>query len=216
MGFNLDDFSKAGNGDWLLAFSDFNLNEDSMKMNPAGLNYIFSFGIGDKPSLQKIITAAEKTASQMGKDSVVNYVMNDKLFALSNEKSFATQYLNGNNTQFDFSDKISGHPVGFYFDIHKILTSFSNLKRHTDERREMLNQSLNTWNNVIGSGGEFKDGGFTFHAEVNLINKDTNSLKQLNKYFDKMYTIQETKKDSSTARLDSLLVPPPIDTVKVK
>jgi hypothetical protein len=75
---------------------------------------------------------------------------------------------------------------------------------------------LNTWNNLIASGGEFKDNGFTFHAEINLINKDTNSLNQINNYLDEMYRINEARKDRSTAKLDSLLVPPPIDTVNVK
>ena len=224
LGFTLDDFSKATNGDWLLAFSDFKINSDSTATNDSGrphggsidLNYIFSAGIGDKASLQKIVNAAKKTSSQMGKDSAVNYVMNDKVIAFGSSTSFANQYLAGNNNKFDFSDKISGHPVAFFLDIHKVLTAFSDLKSHTNERREMFNQSLNTWNNVIAYGGEFKEDGFTFHADINLINKDTNSLQQLNKYFDEIYSINEAKKDSSTAKLDSLLVPPPIDTVKVK
>ncbi len=123
MGFNLDDFSKATNGNWLLAFTDLNISDS---MHHPEFNYIFSAGIGNKASLEKILTAAKKTTSQMGKDSMINYVMNDKLFAQSNHTSFANQYLNGNsNTSFDFADKISGHPVAFYFDIHKLLSQFS-------------------------------------------------------------------------------------------
>jgi len=214
LGFTLDDFSKATNGNWLLAFSDFKMNPDTL--NKPGLNYVFSAGIGDKASLQKIVDAAKKTTSQLGKDSAVNYVMNDKVIAFGSSTSFANQYLAGNNNKFDFADKISGHPVAFFLDIHKILTEFSTLKTDHADRKEMLNQSLNTWNNIIASGGEFKDNGFTFHAEINLINKDTNSLKQLNNYLDEMYRINEARKDRSTAKLDSLLVPPPIDTVNVK
>ena len=66
LGFTLDDFSKATNGDWLLAFSDFKMNPDSL-LNKPGLNYIFSAGIGDKASLQKIIDAAEKNNFTNGK-----------------------------------------------------------------------------------------------------------------------------------------------------
>lgn len=214
MGFTLDDFSKATNGDWLLAFSDFKMNPDSI--SKPDLNYVFSAGIGDRTSLQKIIDATKKTSSQMGKDSAVNYVMNDKMIAFGSSTSFANQYLAGNNNKFDFSDKISGHPVAFFLDIHKILSEFSTLKTDHADRKEMLNQSLNTWNNIIASGGEFKDNGFAFHAEINLINKDTNSLKQLNNYVDEMYKLNEARKGRSTAKLDSLLVPPPIDTVNVK
>ena len=84
-------------------------------------------------------------------------------------------------------------------------------------RKEILDQSLNTWNNVISTGGEFNDGGFTFKTEVNLVNKDSNSLHQLSKYFNQLFLIHEKTKTETgniTHRLDSLLVPPPVDTVR--
>ena len=214
LGFTLDDFSKATNGDWLLAFSDFKINPDSLRKPE--YNFLFSTGIGDKASFQKMLDALKKTTSFTGNDAPVNYVSNDKTFAFSNTNSFATQYLNGNNNKFDFADKISGHPVAFYLDVHKILAQFSTLQSAKPERMEMLNKSLQMWNNIISTGGDFKEDGFGFHSEINLVNKDTNSLRQLNNYFNDMYRINEAKKEKSTAKLDSLLVPPPIDTVKVK
>ena len=228
MGFGLDDLSKATNGDFLIAFSDLKTKADSSGLNSNGqpmdfsnlfhnFNFIFSAGVGDKGSLQKIIDAGKKASVELGKDSMVNYVMNDKIFALSNSTSFASQYLAGNNNKYDFTDKISGHPVGFFLDIHKILSGFASAaKASKPDRKAMLDQSLNTWNNIIAYGGEFKDNAFTFHTEINLINKDTNSLKQLNNYFNEMFKIREANKDQNNHRLDSLLVPPPIDTVKVK
>ncbi|MEO8719881.1 MAG: DUF4836 family protein [Ginsengibacter sp.] len=213
MGFTLDDFSKATNGDWVLAFSDLKMNPD---MSKPEINYIFSAGIGNKANLQKIMEVIKKTTSEMGKDSAINYVMNDKLIALGSSNSFAKQYLSGGNYKYDFSDKISGHPVGFFFDIHRLLTEFSTIKMDRPDKKEILDKSLNTWNNIIASGGEFKKDAFTFHAEINLINKDSNSLKLLSNYMDDIYRINEAKKERSTAKLDSLLVPPPIDTVNVK
>ncbi len=217
MGFNLDDFSKATNGDWLVAFTDLNISKDSGKINP-DFHYLFSSGIGDKASLNKILAAARKTTGEMGKDSMINYVINDNLFALSNSSSFANQYLNGNsNNTFDFDNKLSGHPVAFYLDIHKLLSQFSSLSIKKAGRKEMLDQSLNFWNNIIATGGEFNDGGFTFHTDINLMNKDTNSLQQLSNYLNQLYIIHESEKaDTSNMarRLDSLLVPPPADTVK--
>jgi hypothetical protein len=214
LGFTLDDFSKATNGDWLLAFTDFKINQDSLRK--PGFNYLFSTGIGDKASFGKIFDAFKKATSMSGDNSEINYLANDKTFVLSNTNSFATQYLNGNNNKFDFADKISGHPIAFYLDIHKILSQFSTLQTTKTERKEMLNKSLQMWNNIISTGGEFKDDGFAFHTEINLVNKDTNSLRQLNNYFNEMYQINEAEKEKSTAKLDSLLTPPPIDTVKVK
>ncbi len=213
MGFTLDDFSKSSNGDGVIAFTDFKMSPDSRP----DFNYLFSAGVGDKASLQKIIDAVKKTSTQMGKDSLVNYVMNDKTFVLANTNAFATQYLTGNsNNKYSFDDKISGHPVGFFLDINKILSQFSNLNTDKNDRKGMLDESLKTWDNIISSGGEYKDNGFAFHTEVNLVNKDTNSLKQLNNYFNQMYNLEEARKEQSTQRLDSLLVPPPHDTVNVK
>lgn len=227
LGFNLDDISKATNGDFLLAFSDLKMNkslfnnQDSAvnfgKLNEPDFNYIFSVGIGDKASLQKIIDAVTKIGSQMGKDSMVNkYEMNDKTFAIGSSHSFVNQYLGGNNNKYDFTDKFSGHPAGFFIDIHKILSEFAGTGSSNAEDKAMLDQSLNMWNNITAYGGDFKNNAFTFQTEINLVNKDTNSLKQINNYINEMYKMQEAKKDQNDHRLDSLLVPPPIDTVKVK
>lgn len=226
IGFGLDDVSKATNGDLLLAFTDFKMKGDSgMNSNEQAtgfrnlspdFNYIFSVGIGDKASLQKIIDAVTKMSSQLGKDSMVNYTMNDKIFAQSNTNAFAKQYLAGNNNKYDFADQFSGHPFAFFLDIHKLLTGFSDLQNDSNEKKEMLNESLKIWNNIISYGGDFKDNTITAHSEINMINKDINSLKQLNDYINKMYTLDQKSKSENTAKLDSLLTPPPIDTVKVK
>jgi hypothetical protein len=230
IGFNLDDISKATNGDFLLAFSDlkmpkkdFNNNDSSLDdaaepFNKPDFNYIFSLGIGDKASFQKIIDALKKTGSEMGADSLVNkYVMNDKTFAFGSSSEFANKYLAGNsNSKFNFAEKFSGHPFGFFLDIHKIISAFASTKPGNGNDKAMLDQSIKTWDNIIADGGDFKDNAFKFHTEINLINKDTNSLKQLNNYFNEMYKLSEAEKDQNTSRLDSLLTPPPIDTVKVK
>lgn len=230
LGFNLDDVSKATNGDFLLAFSDLQIPKTSSASNDSSaenmmpafnkpdFNYIFSLGIGDKASFQKIIDALKKQGSQMGADSLVNkYVMNDKTFAFGSSTEFANKYLAGNsNSKYDFSDKISGHPFGFFLDLHKIISAFATTQTDRANEKAMLDLSLNTWENILADGGDFKNGGFQFHTEINLVNKDTNSLKQLNNYFNEMHKLSEAEKNDNTTRLDSLLVPPPTDTVKVK
>lgn len=217
MGFNLDDFSNATNGDWLIAFTDLNISQDSNKINPE-FHYLFSSGVGNKSSLNKLMAAAKKTTGELGKDSMLNFETNEKLFAMSNSSSFANEYLNGNaNKNFGFDKELSGHPVAFYFDIHKILSQFSTVANKKPNRKEMIDQSLNFWNNIISTGGEFSGGGFTFHTNVNLMNKDSNSLPQLSNYLNQLYIIHEKEKAETSnmdQRLDSLLVAPPVDTVK--
>jgi len=230
MGFSLDDFSKATNGNMMLALSDFKMNADSFnykddsgneigsgKFNKPNLNFIFSVGIGDKASLQKIIGAGKTLSTQMGKDSLFQENMNDKRLAFSNTPDLAKQYLAGNNSKYDFTDKITGHPIGLYIDFHKVLSELSTSKSNDSNDNAMLDQGLKMWNNVIITGGDFKDGAFTAKADVNLVDAKTNSLKQLNTYIDEMFKLAQASKASShEKKLDSLLTPPPIDTVKVK
>ena len=228
MGFNLDDISKATDGNWLLAFSDFKIEADSAKQNDdndedgrlkpkiPGFNFIFSVGIGDKPSLQKLINAGSTMGAIAGKDPSVKYVMNDKTFALSNSTSFANQYLSGNNNKYDFTDEFSGHPIGFFLDIHQLLSAISSMVANDTNENAMINESLKTWKNIIASGGEIKDNAYTFHTEINFIDQQANSLKQLNNYLNKMYQLNEEKKRQTTATLDSLLMPPPTDTIKAR
>ena len=54
--------------------------------------------------------------------------------------------------------------------------------------------SLKMWDNLTMKGGQFKDGGITQHWEINLMDKNTNSLKQLNKYAASMGLIAEANK----------------------
>ena len=231
MGFSLDDFSKSSNGDLMVAFTDFKIKSDSfnykgnlgndlgsVKFNKPDFHYIFSAGVGDKASFQKLIDAGKKMNSQMANDSMVNYAINDKTFALSNSNTFANQYLAGNNNKYDFTDKISGHPIGLFIDFHKILSELATETTNKPALKAMMDQSLKIWNNLFMAGGDYKDGAFTANTELNLVDQNINSLKQLNNYFDEMFKLQEAKKARNTHEnnLDSLLTPPPIDTVKVK
>ncbi|MEO8963025.1 MAG: DUF4836 family protein [Ginsengibacter sp.] len=229
MGFNLDEISKATNSDWLLAFSDFKMGNDSLKYkngmaddsegnryNMPEFNYIFSVGIGDKSSLQKIINAVAKIGALTGNNPMANYVMNNKTFAVGNTTSFANQYLSGSKNEFDFMNKFSDHPVGFFLDIHQLLSGLSSMAVKDPNKQNLLEQSLKTWKNITTSGGEFMDNGFRFHTEINFIDQQTNALKLLNNYLDEIYKISEARKQQSNKKLDSLLTPPPSDTVRPK
>jgi hypothetical protein len=229
LGFSLDDLSKANNGDMLIAVSDFKMKTDSMDikdsegntMNTAGftkpdVNYIFSMGVKDKATFQKIMDAVKKMSAEMGKDTSLSFALNDKVFAVSNSNHFATQYLAGNNNKFDFIDKISGQPIGFFLDLHKLLSVIATAKPGNADHKAMIDQSLKIWNYVSMTGGDMKDDAFTSKTEVNLMDQNTNSLQQLNHYFDEMFKLNETRRarNNPLNNLDSLLTPPPIDTVK--
>ncbi len=226
VGFTLDDFIKANKGNIMVAVTDLSINN---KANSAGdttvtgsmkkpdMNVIFSVGIGDKPSFQKLTDAAKKITGDMGhgNDTSISYGQNDKVFAVSNHQHFLNDYLAGNaNNKFDFTDKLTGHPIGLFIDIHKILSAIAPEKAGNEDHKEMMDESLKLWDNIFITGGNFKDGGITGNTEINFMDKNTNSLKQLNHYFDVISKVEMAKKEKAGMNnTDSLMVPPPMDTV---
>jgi len=225
VGFNLDDFVKANKGDLTLAFTDLSMkkevSDDSTMpatFTKPDFNVLFAVGIGDKPSFQKLIDAGKKIEGEMGRnDTTISYGQNDKVFAITNHQHFLNDYLAGNaNSKYDFIDKLSGHSIGLYIDIHKILSAISAEKMDDPDHKQIMDASLNLWNNIYVTTGDFKDDALTGHTEINFIDQSTNSLKQLNHYFDTIAKVVKEKKDKEKSEInttDSTMVPPPIDTV---
>lgn len=225
-GFTLDDFVKANKGDIMVAVTDFKMKKDSFSYKDENgnttssttfsrpdANYLFSVSIGDKPSFQKLIEAGKKISGEMGRnDSSISFSQNDKLFAIANHQAFVNQYVAGGNNKFDFIDKLAGHPIAFYIDIHKILSVLSSSKERSADDQIIMNESLKLWNNISYTGGEFKQGGMVGNLEINFVDQNTNSLKQLNHYFDEIAKVEMAKKeerDSSGMKMDSTATLPP-------
>jgi Domain of unknown function (DUF4836) len=226
-GFTLDDFVKANKGDLVLAVTDFTMKSDTLNINfgntpnvnvysKPDMNYLFSVAIGDKPSFQKLIDAGKKITSDMGRgDSIVSYGQNDKVFAISNRQHFLNDYLGGSsNNKYDFTDKFSSHPINIFIDIHKILTVLSAEKKHNADNEQIMAESLKLWNNIYVGAGEIEKDAITGKTEINFIDQNTNSLKQLNSYFDAIAKVEMAKKDGekSSMSVDSAVAipaPPP-------
>ena len=231
MGFNLDDFVKATNGDLMVAFSDlkmksdsFNYKDDSGRTTNANVysrpdvNYLFSVGVADKQSFQKLIDAGKKIGNEMGgKDDLALFNLNDKTFAIGNTQPTVNQYLTGSKNKFAFTDKLSGHTIGLFVDIQKILSVLNNESLIKDaDAKTIMAESMKTWNNVYFTGGEMDDDAMTGNTEINFVDQSTNSLKQLNHYFDEIAKVMLAKKEREKSKWnvpDSLMIPPPIDTV---
>jgi hypothetical protein len=71
------------------------------------------------------------------------------------------------------------------------------------------------WDNLLSTGGDFKNGGITQHMEINLVDKTTNSLKQLNSYLGVMGSIEKKKKDQRNIEWNNNDVPA-VDTAMMK
>ena len=231
MGFTIDDFVKANSGDLLFAVTDLRMKTDSFSykddqgnttssntFSRPDMNYLFSVGVGDKPSFQKLMDAGKKLGGEMGgAENKIAYNLNDKTFAIGNQQPFVNQYLSGGNNKYDFTDKISGHPIGLFIDIQKILSGLNNDATIKDnDAREIMAASLKIWDKVYTTGGEFDNDAMVGNTEITFIDQSTNSLKQLNHYFDEVAKVMLAKMDREKAQrnqTDSLMMPPPIDTI---
>ena len=73
------------------------------------------------------------------------------------------------------------------------------------------------WKNIIVTGGDVKNGAVEMKTEINLMDENTNSLKQLNSFFYLMSEFQKNMKSTTVTgkNIDSLLTAPVADTVRI-
>jgi hypothetical protein len=220
-GFTMDDFIKANKGDILFGASDLTMKTDSVKYNfgdkdqvsvqeKPTFNFVFAASIGDKDAFNKLINAGKKLGSgEMGDSSKAPFAYNSNgtYFTIANSKENADKYLAGTNTNFDFINKINGQPFGAYLNIQLLLKSFESEAAKDSSAKEVMDASLKLWDNVVMKGGDFTDDAITQTIEVNLIDKTTNSLKQLNEYASRLGKIYKTRKDKEKMNYNDAMTP---------
>jgi Domain of unknown function (DUF4836) len=193
LGFNLDDFVKANKGDILLALSD--ITKDTAGKTSA--NFIFAATVNDKASFDKLVAAGSKMGKdQLGSDaSKLFYNRNDPYFAIGNNKTAVDNFVSKTgNAQLAFLNKIASSPIAGYANLQYIFSSMKETATKDSLGMQALDLSSKLWKDVTLNGGDFEDGGVTQHIEINLQDKSTNSLKQLNTYFGSMGAILKQKK----------------------
>lgn len=210
LGFNMDDFIKANKGDILLAITD--ISQDST--GKPDFTAIFSASIGDKPSFNKLVAAGNKLGKEKfnGENGPsIFYNMNEKYFALGNKQQQVDTYLKASsNTNFDFFDKISGSSGGAYINFQYILKAMGTEAKKDSLEQAVYDASLKMWDNMIAYGGGFKSGGSTQHLEINMVDKSTNSLKQLNNYLGTLGMIQKKRTEQYNFNaMDETTIPEP-------
>jgi len=199
LGFNLDDFIKANKGDILVAVTD--ISKDSSGKPDASV--IFSASIGDKQSFNKLVEAGKKLFDQNMGDfgPTFFYNMNENYFAIGNKKPEVDKYIStANNSNPAILDKISGSAGAAYINIQYLMKSVGPGKDSLDIAT--YNASIKIWDDVVAYGTGFKDGGSTQHLEINLLDKNTNSLKQMNAYMGEMGVIQKKRKEQYRSYYD--------------
>jgi hypothetical protein len=207
VGYSMDEFVKANKGDVIVAVSDFEIKTETVTTPPyeeggqpytytksdPSVKVLFGVSINDKPAFDKLIGIAKAKVPPMPESGPkISYTLNDKWFAAGNSEEQVNKFVAGgaNNKQ-PFVSKLAGHPIGFYVDLQKILKAVA--PTATDSSSKVaLAESLKVWEDMLMTGGELSNGSISGHFEINFVDKNTNSLKQLNQYIDKMAAAKKT------------------------
>ena len=206
--YTIDEFVKANKGELIIAVSDFGVTKRMDTINVPGkepMTYerpgpdakvLFATSIKDRAAFDKLIGAFKAQGvddfSELAPD--ITYKLDNNWFAISNSGDQVNKFLSGGNNNHAFASKISGHPFGGYVDIQKIIKSTQGTAKDSSDLIA-YNASLQMWQDVIMTGGEYKNGALSGEVELNLVNKSTNSLKQLSTYFDQLSKIIKEKRN---------------------
>jgi hypothetical protein len=216
LGFTLDDFIKANKGDILFGVSDLKLATDTASksnsedgdmappMPKPEFNFIFAASIGDKDAFNKLIATGKKATSTFVNSGALPlaYSNNGTYFALSNSQENADKYMAGANNNADIISKISGEPIAAYLNLQSIIKVVGTQAVKDSSAMVIYNASVKLWDNVLLKGGNFSDGASNQTIEINLMDKTTNSLKQLNQY---AFTIGEVMKEKQRKQKEDMM-----------
>lgn len=227
MGFTMDDFIKANKGDIMVALTDFKVKNDSitlpgmkgddmtfgMRPEPKP-DVLFAASIGDKDAFNTLIKAGKRISKDRSadEDNLISYNMNDQFFAIGNSKANVDKFIGGSTAKFDFISHISGEPMAGYADLQYLMKNFP-VQESDSLEKVTYEASLKLWENVYLKGGNYEDGGLSYHIEINLLDKNTNSLKQLNQYFGLIGRIMEEKRKKDEARFKDFTIQTETDSI---
>lgn len=212
----LDDIIKANKGQMLFALTGIGSKEVTDTLNSGenekattfthkerSAKFLFANSINNKGAFDRLLDFLKGSTGKFGQSSKdYNFQVKDDWFVAGDSVN-VTRFLSGNSNSVPFADRISGHPAGGYIDFQKIISHLAE-KNPDSSRAAILNASKNLWQDMVMTGGDFTNGAITFSMEVNLVNKNINSLKQLNSYFDQVATAYKDHFAFNKEKMDSL------------
>lgn len=214
---NLDEVMKAYKGDMLIAVTDLTVKQDTSEgmyySSPkSDMKVLVAMSVKDKASFDKLIGIAEQ--KMMEKDGKlpegIVYKTNNDWFAGGNSGAMVDGFLAGGNNNVAFASKISGHPFGMYIDLQKIVNATRSFGNNTFTAPYDISSKM--WQDIVVTGGEYENGAWTSLMEINLVDKKTNSLKQINQYIDNMYAAFKSRMarpemEDEEVRADTMVAP---------
>jgi len=224
--YSIDEFVKANKGDLVVAISDFEMKKKETVIpgfdggepykhysTQPDLKVLFATSVNDKAAFDKLITTlSDQMGDEKGKIPDVTYQIDKNWFVAGNSTEDVTKFMGGTSAKHAFTSRLTDHSIGMYVDIQKILKGYGSALKDSSEENAM-NLSLKMWQDIlVAGGGELKDGAVNSFAEINLVDKSTNSLKQLNQYIDNMHAIFKKKRHSTVQVEDVILEDTRVET----
>jgi len=213
-GITMEDIGKAFKGDLAFAVTDVKTRIDTVSYEgydgkPSSYtvpktepSYVFGMAIDDQKSFDKLYNVFGEELNKVPAN-VAAIKAEKGWLMVSNSTDLSAGFLAGNNKP-AYADKLTGHMLGIFVNIQKILTSAQAETRDSSSIK-MLEISKATWQDVIASG-DYKGGSSSFQVDVNMVDKGMNSLKQINRYADQLSALYKARRASYDYSIDTSAV----------
>jgi len=207
---NLDELVQAMKGNIVLSISDFSMTStettipgtnQTIRVPEPKVKFLLGLSVNNKATFDKLIGIAQQQIKDPEVFTKINFKTTNDWFALSNNSETVDQFLAGGNNKLLFTDKITGHPFGMYIDLQKLIKAVRSNTFMFGVDVDTTATSM--WQDVVATGGDYKDGVVTSQVAVNLVDKNTNSLKQLNHLMETMYESQKKRREAWKTYNDS-------------
>ena len=207
---NLDELVQAMKGNIVLSVSDFSMSatettipgtNQTIRVPEPKVKFLLGLSVNNKATFDKLIGIAQQQIKDPEVFTKINFKTTNDWFALSNNSETVDQFLAGGNNKLLFTDKITGHPFGMYIDLQKLIKAVRSNTFMFGVDVDTTATSM--WQDVVATGGDYKDGVVTSQVAVNLVDKNTNSLKQLNHLMETMYESQKKRREAWKTYNDS-------------
>lgn len=221
LNYSLDEFIKANKGDLIVAVTDFSVKKQEVSIGGENggqpytytttkpdVKVLFATSVNDKAAFDKLITTL---ATQMPEGNAatkeISYQIDKNWFVASNAADYNSKFLAGPSNQFPFAGRLADHGIGIYVDINKLIKG-AGAEMTGENEKAQYEPTLKMWQDAWMTGGDYKDGATTGHFEINLVDKNTNSLKQINQWVDQMAQYKKSKDQS-------VVMPPAADSATI-
>lgn len=217
---SVDDILDAFTGDMAITMNNFTLHTETARDSFMGqvvthqtqrpsLEMSYVIKINKKENFQKLVQMAKDNGLQPtgngfvipidDKDSIY-ILMNDQFVVASNKNWDASGFLQGTYKGQKLPDplpQIVNHPVVAYFDVQQLFKNIDPSIAGSAHDSAMIAESRKLLNNICFTGGDFKDGAFEYHLDVNFSNTEENSIISLMDYGVRMNDASGEKQQAS-------------------